>query len=160
MCPSWHHSFSHGVTSCPGLPGLRQFLGHRILLLKSGNTRQTRTSWSPFLAAQSLTCPPYPLPVPFRETPSYAKRRRLAGPSGLASPRPLQRSASDINLKGEGQPAASPGPSLRSLPHQLLLQRLQEEKDRDRDGDQQSDGSGPAAGRGSQSKIRYVGAGT
>ena len=140
--------------------GLRQFLGHRILLLKSGNTRQTRTSWSPFLAAQSLTCPPSPLPVPFRETPSYAKRRRLAGPSGLASPRPLQRSASDINLKGEVQPAASPGPSLRSLPHQLLLQRLQEEKGRDRDGDQQSDGSGPAAGRGSQSKIRYVGAGT
>ncbi|KAB1269386.1 SH3 and multiple ankyrin repeat domains protein 3, partial [Camelus dromedarius] len=41
--------------------------------------------------------------------------------------------ASDINLKGEVQPAASPGPSLRSLPHQLLLQRLQEEKDRDRD---------------------------
>ncbi|XP_006888158.1 PREDICTED: SH3 and multiple ankyrin repeat domains protein 3 [Elephantulus edwardii] len=70
--------------------------------------------------------------VPFRETPSYAKRRRLAGPSGLASPRPLQRSASDINLKREGQPASSPGPSLRSLPHQLLLQRLQEEKDRDR----------------------------
>ena len=91
--------------------------------------------------------------MPFRETPSYAKRRRLAGPSALASPRPLQRSASDINLKGEVQPAASPGPSLRSLPHQLLLQRLQEEKDRDRDGDQQND-SGPATGRGSQSKIR------
>uniref|UniRef100_A0A9W3HJN0 SH3 and multiple ankyrin repeat domains protein 3 n=1 Tax=Camelus bactrianus TaxID=9837 RepID=A0A9W3HJN0_CAMBA len=92
--------------------------------------------------------------VPFRETPSYAKRRRLAGPSGLASPRPLQRSASDINLKGEVQPAASPGPSLRSLPHQLLLQRLQEEKDRDRDGDQENDVGGPAAVRGSQSKIR------
>ncbi|XP_059260415.1 SH3 and multiple ankyrin repeat domains protein 3 [Mustela nigripes] len=92
--------------------------------------------------------------VPFRETPSYAKRRRLAGPSGLASPRPLQRSASDINLKGEVQPAASPGPSLRSLPHQLLLQRLQEEKDRDRDGDQENDIGGPTAGRGSQSKIR------
>ncbi|KAI4545727.1 hypothetical protein MG293_002282 [Ovis ammon polii] len=90
--------------------------------------------------------------VPFRETPSYAKRRRLAGPSALASPRPLQRSASDINLKGEVQPAASPGPSLRSLPHQLLLQRLQE-RDRDRDGDQQDSG-GPATGRGSQSKIR------
>uniref|UniRef100_A0A2K6M6D1 SH3 and multiple ankyrin repeat domains 3 n=1 Tax=Rhinopithecus bieti TaxID=61621 RepID=A0A2K6M6D1_RHIBE len=88
--------------------------------------------------------------VPFRETPSYAKRRRLAGPSGLASPRPLQRSASDINLKGEAQPAASPGPSLRSLPHQLLLQRLQEEKDRDRDADQESNISGPLAGRGSQ----------
>uniref|UniRef100_A0A2K6S5C0 SH3 and multiple ankyrin repeat domains 3 n=1 Tax=Saimiri boliviensis boliviensis TaxID=39432 RepID=A0A2K6S5C0_SAIBB len=81
--------------------------------------------------------------VPFRETPSYAKRRRLAGPSGLASPRPLQRSASDINLKGEAQPAASPGPSLRSLPHQLLLQRLQEEKDRDRDADQESNIGGP-----------------
>uniref|UniRef100_A0A8C0K0J5 SH3 and multiple ankyrin repeat domains protein 3 n=1 Tax=Canis lupus dingo TaxID=286419 RepID=A0A8C0K0J5_CANLU len=54
--------------------------------------------------------------VPFRETPSYAKRRRLAGPSGLASPRPLQRSASDINLKGEVQPAASPGPSLLPVP--------------------------------------------
>ncbi|EHB03467.1 SH3 and multiple ankyrin repeat domains protein 3 [Heterocephalus glaber] len=92
--------------------------------------------------------------VPFRETPSYAKRRRLAGPSGLASPRPLQRSASDINLKGEAQPAVSPGPSLRSLPHQLLLQRLQEEKDRDRDGDQENAG-GPSAGRGSQSKIRW-----
>ncbi|XP_016067130.1 PREDICTED: SH3 and multiple ankyrin repeat domains protein 3 [Miniopterus natalensis] len=91
--------------------------------------------------------------VPFRETPSYAKRRRLAGPSGLASPRPLQRSASDINLKGEVQPAASPGPSLRSLPHQLLLQRLQEEKDRDRDGDQENAIGGPASGRGSQSNL-------
>ncbi|EDL76581.1 rCG59239, isoform CRA_c [Rattus norvegicus] len=90
--------------------------------------------------------------VPFRETPSYAKRRRLAGPSGLASPRPLQRSASDINLKGD-QPAASPGPTLRSLPHQLLLQRLQEEKDRDRDGEQENDISGPSAGRGGHSKI-------
>ncbi|XP_032122131.1 SH3 and multiple ankyrin repeat domains protein 3 isoform X2 [Sapajus apella] len=97
--------------------------------------------------------------VPFRETPSYAKRRRLAGPSGLASPRPLQRSASDINLKGEAQPAASPGPSLRSLPHQLLLQRLQEEKDRDRDADQESNISGPLAGRGSQSKISPSGPG-
>ncbi|EPQ08994.1 SH3 and multiple ankyrin repeat domains protein 3 [Myotis brandtii] len=90
--------------------------------------------------------------VPFRETPSYAKRRRLAGPSGLASPRPLQRSASDINLKGEVQPAASPGPTLRSLPHQLLLQRLQE-KDRDRDGDKENDVGGTEAGRGSQSNI-------
>uniref|UniRef100_A0A8C5VDU1 SH3 and multiple ankyrin repeat domains protein 3 n=1 Tax=Microcebus murinus TaxID=30608 RepID=A0A8C5VDU1_MICMU len=98
--------------------------------------------------------------VPFRETPSYAKRRRLAGPSGLASPRPLQRSASDINLKGEAQPAASPGPSLRSLPHQLLLQRLQEEKDRDRDGDQENDiVGGPLSGRGSQSKISPSGPG-
>lgn len=91
--------------------------------------------------------------VPFRETPSYAKRRRLAGPSGLASPRPLQRSASDINLKGD-QPAASPGPTLRSLPHQLLLQRLQEEKDRDRDVEQENDISGPSAGRGGHNKIR------
>uniref|UniRef100_A0A8C5KVK6 SH3 and multiple ankyrin repeat domains 3 n=1 Tax=Jaculus jaculus TaxID=51337 RepID=A0A8C5KVK6_JACJA len=96
------------------------------------------------------------LEVPFRETPSYAKRRRLAGPSGLASPRPLQRSASDINLKGEAQPASSPGPSLRSLPHQLLLQRLQEEKDRDRDGEQENDINVPSAGRGSQSKISAV----
>ncbi|XP_015424212.1 PREDICTED: SH3 and multiple ankyrin repeat domains protein 3 [Myotis davidii] len=94
--------------------------------------------------------------VPFRETPSYAKRRRLAGPSGLASPRPLQRSASDINLKGEVQPAASPGPTLRSLPHQLLLQRLQEEKDRDRDGDKENDVGGTDAGRGSQSNIRFI----
>ncbi|XP_077025427.1 SH3 and multiple ankyrin repeat domains protein 3 isoform X2 [Tamandua tetradactyla] len=99
--------------------------------------------------------------VPFRETPSYAKRRRLAGPSGLASPRPLQRSASDINLKGEVQLAASPGPSLRSLPHQLLLQRLQEEKDRDRDrhGEQENDISGHVAARGSQSKISPSGPG-
>lgn len=133
--------------------GLRQFLGHRILVLKSGKPGQTRTSWPPYLAAQSLTCVP-PLPVPFRETPSYAKRRRLAGPSGLASPRPLQRSASDINLKGEVQPASSPGPSLRSLPHQLLLQRLQEEKDRDRDGAQENDVGGPTPGRGSQNSIR------
>uniref|UniRef100_A0A8C6RE24 SH3 and multiple ankyrin repeat domains protein 3 n=1 Tax=Nannospalax galili TaxID=1026970 RepID=A0A8C6RE24_NANGA len=86
--------------------------------------------------------------VPFRETPSYAKRRRLAGSSGLASPRPLQRSASDINLKGDTQPAASPGPSLRSLPHQLLLQRLQEEKDRDRDNEQENDVRVPSTGRG------------
>lgn len=92
--------------------------------------------------------------VPFRETPSYAKRRRLAGPSGLASPRPLQRSASDINLKGDAQPAASPGPTLRSLPHQLLLQRLQEEKDRDRDGEPEKDVGGPSAGRASHNKIR------
>ncbi|XP_004380145.1 SH3 and multiple ankyrin repeat domains protein 3 [Trichechus manatus latirostris] len=91
--------------------------------------------------------------VPFRETPSYAKRRRLAGPSGLTSPRPLQRSASDINLKGEGQPATSPGPSLRSLPHQLLLQRLQEEKDRDR-GAEQKDVGGHAVAKGSQTTIR------
>ncbi|XP_058165058.1 LOW QUALITY PROTEIN: SH3 and multiple ankyrin repeat domains protein 3 [Dasypus novemcinctus] len=97
--------------------------------------------------------------VPFRETPSYAKRRRLAGPSGLASPRPLQRSASDINLKGEVQLAASPGPSLRSLPHQLLLQRLQEEKDRDWHGEQENDASGHVAAKGSQSKISPSGPG-
>ncbi|XP_055963034.1 SH3 and multiple ankyrin repeat domains protein 3 isoform X2 [Sorex fumeus] len=96
--------------------------------------------------------------VPFRETPSYAKRRRLAGPSGLASPRPLQRSASDINLKGEVQPVASPGPSLRSLPHQLLLQRLQEEKDRDRDSDH-NDLGGLVVRWGSQSRISPSGPG-
>ena len=145
-------SFSHGLANSPGCPGLRQFLGHRILVLKSG--KQTRVLVTLSGCPESHLCPPPPTPVPFRETPSYAKRRRLAGPSGLASPRPLQRSASDINLKGEVQPAASPGPSLRSLPHQLLLQRLQEEKDRDRDGDQENDIGGPTAGRGSQSQIR------
>ncbi|XP_051818475.1 SH3 and multiple ankyrin repeat domains protein 3 isoform X3 [Antechinus flavipes] len=78
--------------------------------------------------------------VPFRETPSYTKRRRLAGPSGLASPRPLQRSASDNDLKAEARSGPSPGPSLRSLPHQLLLQM-------------QEAGMGPVAGiRGSQSR--------
>ncbi|XP_006157662.1 SH3 and multiple ankyrin repeat domains protein 3, partial [Tupaia chinensis] len=97
--------------------------------------------------------------VPFRETPSYAKRRRLAGPSGLASPRPLQRSASDINLKGAVQPAASPGPSLRSLPHQLLLQRLHEEKGRDRDSDDvdRDSDAGLSAGGVSQSRVRCLG---
>ncbi|NWZ88289.1 SHAN3 protein, partial [Poecile atricapillus] len=60
--------------------------------------------------------------VPFRETPSYTKRRRLLLPGGLASPRLLQRSASDNNLKAEPRPAHSPVPSLRSLPPQLLLQ--------------------------------------
>ncbi|KAM3588277.1 uncharacterized protein V6R79_025346 [Siganus canaliculatus] len=55
--------------------------------------------------------------VPFRETPSYTKRRRL-GPSrtsagnGLSSPRSLIRSASDNALES---PASSPGPSLQSL---------------------------------------------
>lgn len=134
------------VTVCLGL---KQFLEHKILVLKPG---QTGTVGHSAGSPESYLCPS--TPVPFRETPSYAKRRRLAGPSGLASPRPLQRSASDINLKGEAQPAASPGPSLRSLPHQLLLQRLQEEKDRDRDGDQENDVGGPSASRGSQSKIR------
>lgn len=134
---------------------LRQFLGHRTLVLKSESLGKAGQVGHPiWLPRASPMCPPSPPPVPFRETPSYAKRRRLAGPSGLASPRPLQRSASDINLKGEVQPAASPGPTLRSLPHQLLLQRLQEEKDRDRDGDKENDVGGTDAGRGSQSNIR------
>ncbi|XP_028934453.1 SH3 and multiple ankyrin repeat domains protein 3 isoform X2 [Ornithorhynchus anatinus] len=60
--------------------------------------------------------------VPFREVPSYTRRRRLVGSSGLASPRVLQRSASDNNLKGESHPPHSPVPSLRSLPPQLLAQ--------------------------------------
>eukprot|EP00066_Takifugu_rubripes_P022227 XP_011611493.1 PREDICTED: SH3 and multiple ankyrin repeat domains protein 3-like [Takifugu rubripes] len=57
--------------------------------------------------------------VPFRETPSYTKRRRVgqgqsrmpAG-NGLSSPRSLIRSASDNALES---PASSPGPSLQSL---------------------------------------------
>ncbi|XP_074481988.1 SH3 and multiple ankyrin repeat domains protein 3 isoform X5 [Sebastes fasciatus] len=54
--------------------------------------------------------------VPFRETPSYTKRRRgltrsPAG-NGLSSPRSLIRSASDNVLES---PASSPGPSLQSL---------------------------------------------
>ncbi|XP_068162517.1 SH3 and multiple ankyrin repeat domains protein 3 isoform X2 [Antennarius striatus] len=55
--------------------------------------------------------------VPFREMPSYTKRRRV-GPSrtpagnGLSSPRSLIRSASDNALES---PASSPGPSLQSL---------------------------------------------
>nr|XP_041569664.1 SH3 and multiple ankyrin repeat domains protein 3-like [Taeniopygia guttata] len=60
--------------------------------------------------------------VPFRETPSYTKRRRLLGSGGLASPRVLQRSASDNNLKAESRSSYSPVPSLRSLPPQLLVQ--------------------------------------
>nr|XP_056702648.1 SH3 and multiple ankyrin repeat domains protein 3 [Euleptes europaea] len=60
--------------------------------------------------------------VPFRETPSYTKRRRLIGVCGLSSPRLLQRSASDNNLKAESRPSYSPVPSLRSLPQQLLAQ--------------------------------------
>uniref|UniRef100_A0A8C3VER8 SH3 and multiple ankyrin repeat domains protein 3 n=1 Tax=Catharus ustulatus TaxID=91951 RepID=A0A8C3VER8_CATUS len=60
--------------------------------------------------------------VPFRETPSYTKRRRLLGSGGLASPRVLQRSASDNNLKAEPRASYSPVPSLRSLPPQLLVQ--------------------------------------
>ncbi|KAM4614661.1 SH3 and multiple ankyrin repeat domains protein 3 [Polymixia lowei] len=55
--------------------------------------------------------------VPFRESPSYTKRRRMGGVrtpggSGLSSPRSLIRSASDNALES---PASSPGPSLHSL---------------------------------------------
>ncbi|PKU37385.1 sh3 and multiple ankyrin repeat domains protein 3 [Limosa lapponica baueri] len=60
--------------------------------------------------------------VPFRETPSYTKRRRILGAGGLSSPRLLQRSASDNNLKAESRASYSPVPSLRSLPPQLLVQ--------------------------------------
>ncbi|XP_077791538.1 SH3 and multiple ankyrin repeat domains protein 3 isoform X3 [Podarcis muralis] len=60
--------------------------------------------------------------VPFRETPSYTKRRRIIGTGGLSSPRLLQRSASDNNLKSESRPSYSPVPSLRGLPQQLLAQ--------------------------------------
>uniref|UniRef100_A0A663E194 SH3 and multiple ankyrin repeat domains protein 3 n=1 Tax=Aquila chrysaetos chrysaetos TaxID=223781 RepID=A0A663E194_AQUCH len=60
--------------------------------------------------------------VPFRETPSYTKRRRILGAAGLSSPRILQRSASDNNLKAESRASYSPVPSLRSLPPQLLAQ--------------------------------------
>uniref|UniRef100_A0A8C4JHH9 SH3 and multiple ankyrin repeat domains 3 n=1 Tax=Dromaius novaehollandiae TaxID=8790 RepID=A0A8C4JHH9_DRONO len=60
--------------------------------------------------------------VPFRETPSYTKRRRILGAGGLSSPRVLQRSASDNNLKAESRASYSPVPSLRSLPPQLLVQ--------------------------------------
>ncbi|XP_044286626.1 SH3 and multiple ankyrin repeat domains protein 3-like [Varanus komodoensis] len=60
--------------------------------------------------------------VPFRETPSYTKRRRIIGVGGLSSPRLLQRSASDNNLKSESRPSYSPVPSLRGLPPQLLAQ--------------------------------------
>ncbi|XP_069485567.1 SH3 and multiple ankyrin repeat domains protein 3 isoform X2 [Ambystoma mexicanum] len=59
--------------------------------------------------------------VPFRETPTYTRRRRVHS-SGLSSPRTLQRSASDNNLNAEGRPPYSPVPSLRSLPPQLLSQ--------------------------------------
>ncbi|XP_076015982.1 SH3 and multiple ankyrin repeat domains protein 3 isoform X2 [Genypterus blacodes] len=55
--------------------------------------------------------------VPFRETPSFTKRRRVGGArmpagNGLSSPRSLIRSASDNALES---PASSPGPSLQSL---------------------------------------------
>ncbi|XP_051916161.1 SH3 and multiple ankyrin repeat domains protein 3 isoform X4 [Hippocampus zosterae] len=67
--------------------------------------------------------------VPFRETPSYANRRRVTGPT--PSPRSLLRSASDNNINGNDsvhalrqipresrghQQGHSPVPSLRSLP--------------------------------------------
>lgn len=65
---------------------------------------------------------PVSLAVPFRETPSYTKRRRILGTGGLSSPRMLQRSASDNNLKAESRASYSPVPSLRSLPPQLLAQ--------------------------------------
>uniref|UniRef100_A0A8C5MUG7 SH3 and multiple ankyrin repeat domains protein 3 n=1 Tax=Leptobrachium leishanense TaxID=445787 RepID=A0A8C5MUG7_9ANUR len=57
--------------------------------------------------------------VPFRETPSYTKRRRVVSCVGLSSPRFLQRSASDNNLNSDGA-HYSPVPSLRGLPQQLL----------------------------------------
>ncbi|XP_062435200.1 SH3 and multiple ankyrin repeat domains protein 3 isoform X3 [Rhea pennata] len=60
--------------------------------------------------------------VPFRETPSYTKRRRILCAGGLSSPRMLQRSASDNNLKADSRASYSPVPSLRSLPPQLLVQ--------------------------------------
>ncbi|KAM8861947.1 SH3 and multiple ankyrin repeat domains protein 3 isoform 2-T4 [Synchiropus picturatus] len=66
--------------------------------------------------------------VPFRETPSYTNRRRVA-PGTMPSPRSLLRSASDNNLNGDhdhlhtqspreirGRQGHSPVPSLRSLP--------------------------------------------
>ncbi|XP_075064559.1 SH3 and multiple ankyrin repeat domains protein 3 isoform X3 [Mixophyes fleayi] len=59
--------------------------------------------------------------VPFRETPSYTKRRRVVSCVGLSSPRFLQRSASDNNLNSDGA-HYSPVPSLRGLPPQLLSQ--------------------------------------
>nr|XP_006004639.2 PREDICTED: SH3 and multiple ankyrin repeat domains protein 3-like [Latimeria chalumnae] len=60
--------------------------------------------------------------VPFRETPSYSKRRRFQGSGSLSSPRLLLRSASDNNLNAEGRSSYSPVPSLRSLPPQLQAQ--------------------------------------
>uniref|UniRef100_A0AAY4DKL0 PDZ domain-containing protein n=1 Tax=Denticeps clupeoides TaxID=299321 RepID=A0AAY4DKL0_9TELE len=64
--------------------------------------------------------------VPFRETPSYTNRRRVAT-GGTLTPRSLLRSASDNNLNGDGHPAHSPVPSLRSLPP---LARVTEEPDK------------------------------
>uniref|UniRef100_A0A8C0B7V9 SH3 and multiple ankyrin repeat domains protein 3 n=1 Tax=Buteo japonicus TaxID=224669 RepID=A0A8C0B7V9_9AVES len=60
--------------------------------------------------------------VPFRETPSYTKRRRILGAGGLSSPRILQRSASDNNLKAESRASYSPVPSLRkNINRQVLI---------------------------------------
>ncbi|XP_035190903.1 SH3 and multiple ankyrin repeat domains protein 3 [Oxyura jamaicensis] len=86
--------------------------------------------------------------VPFRETPSYTKRRRILGAGGLSSPRMLQRSASDNNLKAESRASYSPVPSLRSLPPQLLVQRLQRRRDTEREGERDSGVAGAAACRG------------
>ncbi|XP_050763502.1 SH3 and multiple ankyrin repeat domains protein 3-like [Gymnogyps californianus] len=91
--------------------------------------------------------------VPFRETPSYTKRRRILGAGGLSSPRILQRSASDNNLKAESRASYSPVPSLRSLPPQLLAQILTQEKFQDREGGLQKRVSSAAAGAGGISKI-------
>ncbi|XP_014817439.1 PREDICTED: SH3 and multiple ankyrin repeat domains protein 3 [Calidris pugnax] len=82
--------------------------------------------------------------VPFRETPSYTKRRRILGAGGLSSPRLLQRSASDNNLKAESRASYSPVPSLRSLPPQLLVQ-MQEAAAGAGDGSLASSGSARSA---------------
>ncbi|XP_042649347.1 SH3 and multiple ankyrin repeat domains protein 3 [Tyto alba] len=89
--------------------------------------------------------------VPFRETPSYTKRRRILGAGGLASPRMLQRSASDNNLKAESRASYSPVPSLRSLPPQLLAQ-MQEAGAGAADGSLENECYGPPAGRGGPSR--------
>ncbi|XP_040400699.1 SH3 and multiple ankyrin repeat domains protein 3 [Cygnus olor] len=89
--------------------------------------------------------------VPFRETPSYTKRRRILGAGGLASPRMLQRSASDNNLKAESRASYSPVPSLRSLPPQLLVQMQEAAAGAGEDGEQNNDSAGAPAGRGGPS---------
>ncbi|XP_061876278.1 SH3 and multiple ankyrin repeat domains protein 3 isoform X5 [Colius striatus] len=88
--------------------------------------------------------------VPFRETPSYTKRRRILGAGGLSTPRVLQRSASDNNLKAESRASYSPVPSLRSLPPQLLAQ-MQEAAAGAAAGDGGLAGSGSARGAHSRS---------
>uniref|UniRef100_A0A8C5JNE4 SH3 and multiple ankyrin repeat domains 3 n=1 Tax=Junco hyemalis TaxID=40217 RepID=A0A8C5JNE4_JUNHY len=94
----------------------------RVLLFR-GASKEIR-NYNSQTAFQVSRIPgnPMEIPVPFRETPSYTKRRRLLGSGGLASPRVLQRSASDNNLKAESRASYSPVPSLRSLPPQLLVQ--------------------------------------